>query len=268
MGEVLLVKRRMWQQRPGAVTAIQLGTVLFAMAAWQSISLSGIVYEGVMPSLHLTMFALLKLLAAPALYKNALVTALEIIASLAIGGLAGVVTGIFLGGSRFATRAYEPFLYYLGPTPKIVFFPLLLMMFGVGNGSKVAMGTLSCFFPIALSAAAGMRGIEPILIKVARSLDASPGQMVMKVYLPAIREPILNGFRLGLGVATIGVLLGETKISNQGLGFMIVDFYRLFDMPSLYALIFLVFCISIGINTAMNRLETRRRHQTSKGGLT
>ena len=63
--------------------------------------------------------------------------------------------------NRFLAKAFESYLYYLGPTPKIVFFPVMIMWFGVGPESKIAMGTLSCFFPIVLSAAAGMRqGLE------------------------------------------------------------------------------------------------------------
>ena len=110
--------------------------------------------------------------------------------------------------------AFERYLYYLGPTPKIIFFPIMIMWFGVGPASKVAMGALSCFFPIALSAAAGMRQIDPVLIRVGRSFRVSRWQMVTKIYLPAMRAPILNGVRLGLGVAIIGTLLAETKLSN------------------------------------------------------
>ena len=80
------------------------------------------------------------------------------------------------------------------------------------------MGALSCFFPIAISAAAGVREIDRTLIRVGRSFRASPWQMVTKIYVPAMRAPIVNGVRLGLGVAIIGTLLAETKLSNRGIG--------------------------------------------------
>ena len=130
-----------------------------------------------------------------------------------------------LGGNRLLSRAFERYLYYLGPTPKIIFFPIMIMWFGVGPASKVAMGTLSCFFPVALSVAAGMRQIDPVLIRVGRSFRASTWQMVTKIYLPAMRQPIINGVRLGLGVAIIGTLLAETKLSNRGIGFLIIQAY-------------------------------------------
>ena len=102
----------------------------------------------------------------------------------------------------------------------------MIMWFGVGPGSKVAMGAISCFFPVALSAAAGMRQIDQVLIRVGRSFRANTWQMVTKIYLPAMRLPIINGVRLGLGVAIIGTLLAETKLSNRGIGFLIIQAYR------------------------------------------
>jgi NitT/TauT family transport system permease protein len=127
------------------------------------------------------------------------------------------------------------------------------MWFGVGPGSKVAMGAISCFFPVALSAATGMRGIDPVLIRVGRSFRLSTWQMVTKIYLPAMRLPILNGVRLGLGVAIIGTLLAETKLSNRGLGFLIINAYSTFNMPRMYALLITLFVLSIGVNALLGR---------------
>src|SRR5205814_6653368 len=149
----------------------------------------------------------------------------EIGTGLLIGGLSGLAVGILLGSNRLLSRAYEAILYYLGPTPKIIFFPVMIMWFGVGPGSKVAMGTISCFFPVALSTAAGMRQIDKVLIRVGQSFRATTAQMVTKIYLPSMREPIINGIRLGLGVAVIATLLAETKLSNRGIGYLIIQAY-------------------------------------------
>jgi ABC-type nitrate/sulfonate/bicarbonate transport system permease component len=159
-----------------------------------------------------------------------------------------------LGGNKFLSRAYEPYLYYLGPTPKIIFFPIMIMWFGVGPPSKIALGVLSCFFPIALSVAAGMRQIDPVLIRVGQSFRLNAWQMATKVYLPAMRHPIINGIRLGLGVGLIGVLLAETKLSNRGIGFLIIQAYSLFDMPRMYAMLIVLFVLAIGANAIVGRI--------------
>jgi NitT/TauT family transport system permease protein len=189
----------------------------------------------------------------PAFYWHLYVTLAEVTTATLIGGLAGLIAGLALGANPFLSGAFERYLYYLGPTPKIVFFPIMIMWFGVGPESKVAMGTVSCFFPIALSVAAGMRQIDGVLIRVGMSFRLNTWQMVTKIYLPAMREPIVNGVRLGIGVALIGTLLAETKLSNRGLGFMIIDAYNTFDMPRMYAVLAVLFVIAIGVNTLVGR---------------
>jgi NitT/TauT family transport system permease protein len=129
----------------------------------------------------------------------------------------------------------------------------MIMWFGVGGGSKIAMGAVSCFFPIALSVAAGMRQIDPVLIRVGTSFRANPWQMATKIYLPAMRHPIVNGLRLGLGVALIGTLLAETKLSNRGLGFLVIQAYNSFNMPLLYAILVVLFVLAIGVNAVVAR---------------
>ena len=178
-----------------------------------------------------------------------------------------MAVGILLGANRFLSKAFEPYLYYLGPTPKIIFFPVMIMWFGVGPGSKVALGTLSCFFPVALSVAAGMRQIDKVLIRVGKSFRASTWQMMYKIYLPAMRHPIINGVRLGLGVALIGTLLAETKLSNKGIGFLIIKAYSTFDMPRMYAMLIVLFVLAIGANALVGRLgglDRYKKHLKSK----
>ena len=72
--------------------------------------------------------------------------------------------------------------------------------------------------------------------------------MVTKIYLPAMRHPMINGVRLGLGVALIGTLLAETKLSNRGIGFLVIQAYSIFNMPQMYALLIILFVIAIGAN--------------------
>jgi ABC-type nitrate/sulfonate/bicarbonate transport system permease component len=236
------------------VTLVRIAIIAAVLVTWEAVAASGLLFRDVVPSLAVIGRALAELLMDKTYYWHLGVTAGEIGTGLLIGGLSGLAVGILLGSNRLLSSAYEAFLYYLGPTPKIIFFPVMIMWFGVGPGSKVAMGTISCFFPVALSAAAGMRQINPILIRVGRSFRASTWQMVTKIYLPAMRMPILNGVRLGLGVAIIGTLLAETKLSNRGIGFLIINAYSTFAMPRMYALLIVLFVLSIGVNALVGRL--------------
>jgi len=257
------------------VTRLRIVILLTVLVSWEALAASGLLLREVVPSLVAVGRALAELLFrpdlkwpvdigigslrfvhqfwVPAFYWHLYVTIMEVATALVIGGTAGLLVGLALGANPFLSKAFERFLYYLGPTPKIVFFPVMIMWFGVGPESKIAMGTISCFFPIVLSVAAGMRQIEGVLIRVGRSFRLNTWQMVTKIYLPAMREPIVNGVRLGMGVAMIGTLLAETKLSNKGVGFMIIDAYNTFDMPRMYAVLLMLFVIAIGANALVGR---------------
>lgn len=236
------------------VTLVRIAIILAVLVIWEAVAASGLLYRDVVPRLPIIGAAIWKLLSTRDFYWHLWVTGYEIGIGLALGGISGLVVGLVLGGNKLLSRAFEAYLYYLGPTPKIIFFPVMIMWFGVGSGSKVAMGAISCFFPIALSTAAGMRQIDPVLIRVGRSFRLNAWQMATKIYLPAMRAPIVNGVRLGLGVAIIGTLLAETKLSNSGIGFLIIQAYSLFDMPRMYAMLIVLFVLAIGANALVGRL--------------
>ncbi len=236
------------------VTLLRAAIILAVLALWEFLAHSGWLYRDVVPSLLSIGNALMQQLSRPNFYFNLGVTAGEIGTAVLLGTVTGVGVGLLLGANRFLSKAFEPYLYYLGPTPKIIFFPIMIMWFGLGPESKIALGTLSCFFPVALSVAAGMRQIDKVLIRVGKSFRANTWQTVMKIYLPAMRHPVINGIRLGLGVALIAVLLAETKLSNKGIGFLIIQAYSTFDMPRMYALLIVLFVLAIGANALIGRL--------------
>lgn len=235
------------------VLAIRAAIILVILAVWEGTSHSGLFFKDVIPSIATLAAALFKLLSGGAFYTNLMVTSGEIAAAMAIGSFLGIAVGLLLGANPFLARTYEPYIYYFGPTPKIIFFSVLIMLYGVGPGSKIAMGAISCFFPITLSTLAGMREINPVLIRVGKSFSASRRHMVFKILMPAMRVPMITGIRLGLGVAIIGTLLAETKLSNKGLGFMVIQSYNRFDMPTMYALIIVVVAIAVLLNMLIER---------------
>lgn len=255
------------------VAVLRIGILLGGILLWEAIAMSGLLYKDVVPSLVRIGGAVVSILFqgshplnlfgtefyVPAFYRNLGVTAYEIGVALVIGGSAGLIVGWVLGVNRFLDQAFERYLYYLGPTPKIIFFPLMIMWFGVGPSSKIAMGVISCFFPIALSVTAGVRQVDRVLVRVGRSFRMTAWQMFTKIYVPATREPIFNGVRLGLGVAMVGTLLAETKLSKEGIGFMIINAYTTFDMPRMYGILILLFAIAIGLNAFINKIRAQWR---------
>lgn len=115
----------------------------------------------------------------------------------------------------------------------------------------------SSFFPVVIYTASGVRGVKPVLVDAARLLGASKLQIMTHIYLPAILASLWLGLRLGAAVSLVGILLAETKLSQKGVGFLIVEHYNHFQIAEMYAVLLLVFLLAIGLNSLFGWLQRR-----------
>jgi ABC-type nitrate/sulfonate/bicarbonate transport system permease component len=237
--------------------AVRVATVLVVWAGWEALAQSGLVYEGIVPSSLAVLASMIRQLSERTIYLDALQTAYEAIVGFAVGSAAGVSLGLLLGARSFADRAAAPYLQGLAATPKIVFLPILMLVLGVGAGSKIGMGALSAFFPVAIATAEGMRSVDPVLVRVAQSFNASAWQIVRAVLLPSLVEPVMTGMRLGLGVAIVGVLLAEIKFAKAGLGHLAIQHYNFFRTADMYAVLLITFALALAANALMGSLGRR-----------
>ncbi len=245
--------------RPPAlrVRSLQLLTLVALLAGWELLARSALLYEGVVPSAVKVVLALWEEISDPTFYQHLGVTLLEISIGFAIATCAGVVCGVALGSRRFVAQVADPYLSSMATAPKIIFLPIVMLMFGIGPESKMAIGALSGFFPIALSTMAGTLTVRPVLVNVGRTFNLSPRQMLTKIYMPSLVGPIVRGMRLGLGVTVIGVLLGEIKLANSGLGFLAIEYYNNFLIERMYAILIVIFVLAILFNVIMTVISNR-----------
>jgi len=243
-------------------TCLRVATLLLAWAAWEALARSGFVFQGVVPSSLTVLASVASQLERAGFYSHLWRSAEEIGLGFAVGTAAGVIMGTSMGISVFFGRLAHPYIHILAPTPKIIFLPVLMILFGVDIGSKIAMGAISAFFPVVVATYDGVRLVPPVLLRVARSFRASRWQTVAKVYFPSMLPSVVTGMRLGLGVAIIGTLLAEIKLSNRGLGFLAIQQYEGFHIADLYAVLLIIFALAVVANFAIGRVAARlrRRH--------
>lgn len=247
-------------RRPTRVATIRVVTLVVAAAAWELVARSGLLYQDVVPPLEKIAVAFVHLLLDPTTYRHLAVTAWEVLAGFAIGFAAGIAIGVPMGARRRLGDAMRPYVDGFATAPKIIFLPIVMLLFGIGIASKLALGALSAFFPVAINTAAGVRQLDPVLARVGKSFRLSGWQMATRIYLPAMRPAIVTSMRLGFGLAVVGTLLAEIKLSSAGLGFLANEHYGNFRVPELYALLILIFILAVGSNSLMARLGRRRGH--------
>jgi NitT/TauT family transport system permease protein len=170
------------------------------------------------------------------MWPHAWTTAREVALGFAAGSIAGLVAGYGLARSRWLARLASPYLVAAQAVPILAIAPLLSLWFGTGLLAKVLVCGLIVFFPVAVATMVGIRGVDPGLLELARSLRASRARALVDVELPAALPVIFGGLRVGVTLAVVGAIVAEWAGPDQGLG-VLINLARgsLFDTPLLFA---------------------------------
>jgi ABC-type nitrate/sulfonate/bicarbonate transport system permease component len=189
------------------------------------------------------------------------VTLTEIAFAFAISCSTGITLGYLISRTQFLIKVFEPLLAGAYSVPLILFLPLYVLFFGLGPGSKIALGATISFFPIVLNTIAGFGYVDKIFITAARSMGASDVQMFRYVLLPAAFPVILTGLRMGFTVALLSILGSETLASLAGLGHKIVHLAEAMETARMFAYIAFAVAIAVFLNTTVSGLERRAKHR-------
>jgi ABC-type nitrate/sulfonate/bicarbonate transport system permease component len=187
------------------------------------------------------------------LVDQTLFTLRRVLIAYALALVAGVAIGTLIGSVRSVRAALRPVVSFLFPTPKVALYPAMLIVFGLGSGSKVAFGFAEALFPVLLATAAATSQVEPRLVWSAAAL----GRSRLRVVLPAALPAVLTGARIALVGAIIGVFLGEMIAGADGLGHQMAVGYRTLDTTGMYVAIIAVSVIGFALDRTF--LAVRRR---------
>ena len=199
----------------------------------------------------------------PDLPRHLLVTVREIVVAYGLAMLAGLGSGFVLGLYRTLGRVYGPILAALYAVPAVVWYPSLMLFFGLDSASKIAFGFLLGFFPITLAVLAGIRQVNPHLVLVARAFGARPLTTFVKVMIPAMLFTLVGGLRTGLALTVIGVIVGEILGSKAGMGALINHAYGLLHTADYVALV-LVTLVLVVASDAVASLGEHRAQRWSE----
>ena len=242
------------------IALIRVVIVLILVLAWEiaarfSNPLLAPPPSSVLPALAHT----LALESYPELPRHLLFTAREIAVAYAMAVVAGLGIGFALGLYRTLGRAYGPILAALYAVPAVVWYPSLMLFFGLDSTSKIAFGFLLGFFPITLAVLAGIRQVNPHLVMVARAFGARPLATFLKVMVPAMLFTLVGGLRTGLALTVIGVIVGEILGARAGIGSLINHAYGLFRTADYVALVLVTLVLVVASDVIASLVEHRAR---------
>jgi sulfonate transport system permease protein len=193
------------------------------------------------------------------LLTHLLSTILRIVYGSVIGITVGVAVGLAMGYYRLVGAAFSPILSALYALPKIAIFPLLLVIFGLGETPRVLVVAISVFFIMQISAMSGVRHVDPRIIEAGKAFGAGGSRLFRHVVLPAVMPSIFAGLRVASGVAILVIVAVEFVGSNNGLGFLIWNAWTLFQPTRMYVgltVVALLGAVLAGLVTGAERLAT------------
>jgi NitT/TauT family transport system permease protein len=190
-------------------------------------------------------------------YRDLRVTATEMALGYGLGALLGIGLGGLFARWRFVADVFDPFFVALNSIPRIALAPLLIIWFGIDTGSKVVLAATLVFFVTFFSTLAGIRNVDSALVNVARVMGANEWQVFFKVQLPAALSWIMNGLRLSLPFALIGVIVGEFLVASSGLGYRLNMYSTSYNTNGTFAMIIVMMVFMMCLNGAVSWVEAK-----------
>jgi NitT/TauT family transport system permease protein len=191
------------------------------------------------------------------LLKHAWVTVLEVTFGFSLAVITGIPTALAIFYSRVFERAVYPLLVALQTVPKVVLAPLLVLYLGYDWAPKIFLAFLISFFPIVIATVVGLQSLDKPLINLLRSMGANEWQTFVKLRMPAALPNIFGGFKVGIGLAVIGAVIGEYVAAERGIGHLQLQANANFDTVLSFAAVVVISGVGVALFSIIGFIERR-----------
>ncbi|MGB5111992.1 MAG: ABC transporter permease [Mycobacterium sp.] len=243
----------------GAVNSVLLATIVLALliAFWEIAPRVGIVDKTFLPRFSDVINALVDLATSGQLTEHISASVGRALKGFVVAVVVAVPLGIVIGWYRPVAQLINPFLELFRNTAALALLPVFILILGIGETSKVALVIYACIFPILLNTISGVRTVDPLLIKSARSLGLSSFRLFQKVILPAALPTIFTGIRLSAAASILVLVAAEMVGAQSGLGYLIMASQLNFQIPQMYAGILTIALVGLIFNFVLVLIERR-----------
>ncbi len=202
------------------------------------------------------------------IYQHLGVTLTETLLAFAIGSAMGLAGGLWLALAPLASALLEPYIKAFNAMPRIILAPIFAVWFGLGMGSKVALGVTLVFFIVFFNVYQGVKEVSPVVLANARMLGASQRQLLRQVYLPSATSWVFSSLHTSVGLAFVGAVVGEYLGSSQGVGYLILQAEGSFDINTVMAGILVLTAFALVLDELVGQIEKRLMKWQPRSGET
>src|SRR5260370_9511548 len=234
---------------------LSIASPLGLLLAWELAADSGLIDTRFFPAPSSIIAKLVEMARSGELTESVLISLQRIVLGFLIGGVPAIVIGVAMGIWRPVRALVDPLIVATYPIPKSSLLPLILLIFGLGEMSKVMMVAIGVFYPMAINATAGVLQINQIYLDVGKSFKASPWDTFRTIPLPGALPFIMTGVKLGAGLALILIAVAEMIGAKSAIGYIIWSAWETFAVAKMYVGLFVIALIAFAISLLLNEIE-------------
>jgi len=225
--------------------------------AWEVAVRSGMLDQRFFPPPTKVAIVLVELIQSGELFDHLSISLVRILIGFTLGAIPGIVIGMAMGWFRFIRAFLDPIVAALYPIPKIALLPLFLVIFGLGEGGKIAIVATSVFFVVLVTTFQGVLRLDPILIQAGQNMGAHGWKLFAKVIFPATLPIIFTGLRLGFGVSLLVIVAAEFVSARAGIGYLIWISWSTLSLGEMYAGIVVIAILGLLSTAGLEQLGRR-----------
>jgi ABC-type nitrate/sulfonate/bicarbonate transport system permease component len=189
------------------------------------------------------------------LQQDIVASSMRVLVGFLIAGVVGLAVGVAVATWRPLEALFAPVIELLRSIPPLAFLPMMVLWFGIGEASKIAFIAYTSFFPMFITTVEGIKFVDPVLVRAAAALGATPWQTFRHVTLPAALPSIITGLRLAFSLAFFVIVAAEFVAADSGLGYMINDARTFFMVPQMLLGAIVIGAIGFLFNFVLQSLE-------------
>jgi len=193
----------------------------------------------------------------PRLLEDVVPSVVRLIAGLALAIVVGIALGLTLGTVRWLRRLTEPLFEFLRAIPATILVPVLLLIIGINDTMKIAVIVFGCVWPILLNTIEGARAVDQVLTDTAKIYGLNGLRRVRALVLRSATPQIMVGIRQSLSIGLILMVISELFASTNGIGFAIVQFQRLYQIPEMWSGIVVLGLLGLGLSAVFRLIQAR-----------
>lgn len=234
---------------------ISIATPVLLLAAWEVSGRLDWIDVRFFPPPSQILESLVRLVQSGELTRNTLVSLQRLFWGFIAGGIPAIVLGICMGLWRPIRLAIEPLVAATYPLPKSAILPLVLLIFGLGEASKIVMVALGVFYPIVINTTSGVLQIPSMYLDVGKNFKASPWQTFRTIALPGALPSIFTGIKLGVGLGLILIAIAEMVGADSGIGYMIWNAWQILSIETMYVGLLTIALIGFALSLILDEIE-------------